>query len=77
MEAEKSKKTMRNSWFDHVAKTRKKMSKGLEKPVAHREAMRKASESWPSEKIKLIKKQKRAARKKKVAEPINLNPGKK
>ena len=77
MEAEKSKKTMRNSWFDWVAKTRKKMSKGLEKPVAHREAMRRASESWPAQKVKLIKKQKRAAKKKKLAEPIKSNPEKK
>ena len=53
-------RTMRHAWFTHVAKTRKKMSKGLDKPVAHREAMREASASWPSKKAKLLKKAKRA-----------------
>lgn len=70
MEAEKTKKSMRHNWFDHVAKTRKKLSKGKEKLVAHREAMRAASESWPAQKLKLIKKAKRAAKKKKLSEPI-------
>jgi hypothetical protein len=64
---------MRHQWFEHVAKTRKKLSKGLKKPVAHREAMRAASESWPARKAKLIKKQKRAAKVKKLREPIELN----
>ena len=68
---EKPKKvTMRNRWFDHVKKTRKKMSKGLEKPVAHREAMRKASESWPTQKAKLIKRAKRAEKLQKLRQPI-------
>ena len=50
------KRTMRHEWFAWVAKTRKKMSKGQEKQVAHREAMRQASESWPKQKEKLLKK---------------------
>lgn len=53
------KKTMRHEWFEHVRKTRKKMSKGKDKQVAHREAMRHASASWGVQKAKLIKKAKR------------------
>ena len=53
------KRTMRHEWFTWVAKTRKKMSKGQEKQVAHREAMRQASESWPKQKEKLLKKARR------------------
>ena len=53
------KRTMRHEWFAWVAKTRKKMSKGQEKQVAHREAMRLASESWPKQKEKLLKKARR------------------
>ncbi len=69
----KEKVTMRHQWFYHVKKTRKKMSKGLEKPVPHREAMRKASESWAVQKAKLIKAAKRAAKKKKLNEPVEVN----
>ena len=50
------KKSMRNYWFDHVRKTRKKLSKGLPTPVSHREAMKKASATWPELKGKLTKK---------------------
>lgn len=69
----KEKVTMRHQWFYHVKKTRKKMSKGLEKPVPHREAMRKASESWAVQKAKLIKAEKRAAKKRKLNEPVEVN----
>ena len=66
---EKAKKvTMRHQWFEHVRKTRKKLSKGLEKQVAHREAMRKASASWGKQKEKLIRKAKREAKLKKFKE---------
>ena len=68
-----AKVTMRHQWFNHVKKTRKKMSKGQEKQVPHREAMRKASESWPIQKAKLIKAEKRAAKKRKLNEPIKGN----
>ena len=54
---------MRNSWFEHVSKTRKKLSRGKEK-ISHREAMRKASETWGEVKAKLVKKQAREKRKK-------------
>ena len=48
--------TMRNHWFDHVRKTRKKLSKGLPDLVSHRDAMKKASESWPELKVKIKRK---------------------
>lgn len=49
---------MRINWFEHVRKTRKKLSKGLKqgKLVPHREAMKAASQTWPAIKIKLAKK---------------------
>ena len=56
-------KTMRSHWFAHVAKTRKKLSKGQKKLVSHRESMRVASTKWPDMKIKLQKKLKRAEKK--------------
>ena len=36
MNTDEPKKTMRHEWFEHVRKTRKKMSKGKDKQVAHR-----------------------------------------
>ena len=49
---------MRVNWFEHVRKTRKKLSKGLKqgKLVPHREAMKAASQTWPAIKVKLTKK---------------------
>ncbi len=38
--------TMRNHWFEHVAKTRKKLTRARKQPVTHREAMREASVTW-------------------------------
>ena len=55
--------SMRQSWFEHVKKTRKKMSKGKKDQVSHREAMRIASTTWGVEKAKLVKKKEREARK--------------
>jgi hypothetical protein len=49
-------KTMRNYWFEHVRKTRKKLSKGKDKPATHREAMTQASATWPENREKLKKK---------------------
>ena len=54
--------TMRHHWFAYVAKIRKKMSKQKKAPVSHREAMREASVSWSSEKLKIKKKLARAAK---------------
>ena len=52
-------KSMRVHWFDHVAKTRKRMSRGKKDPVSHRDAMREASQSWPTVKKKITRKLKR------------------
>ena len=68
--------TMRHHWFNHVAKTRKKLTKARKEPVSHREAMREASTTWSGIKERLQKKitraKKRAARKSEVAQ----NPAK-
>ena len=58
--------SLRKEWFLYVSKTRKKMSRGCKEQVSHREAMKKASESWPKEKEKLIRRIKRE-KKQKVA----------
>ena len=68
---EPKKRTMRHEWFEHVRKTRKKMSKGKDKQVAHREAMRQASESWPKQKEKVLKKKRRLEKQKKFREPLD------
>ena len=54
--------SMRRSWFDHVSKVRKKLSKG-KNVCTHRQAMAAASETWPSVKEKLMKKKAREDRK--------------
>ena len=53
---------MRQLWFDHVSKTRKKMST-KKKPCSHREAMKTASTTWPDIKAKIERKRAREARK--------------
>tara|TARA_B100000809_G_scaffold22982_1_gene20162 strand:- start:228 stop:446 length:219 start_codon:yes stop_codon:yes gene_type:complete len=55
---------MRSAWFEHVRKTRKKLSKGKKEPVSHRVAMQQASSTWPKEKEKVLRAQKRVQRKK-------------
>ena len=59
--------TMRNHWFAHVAKTRKRLQKASKGSISHRDAMREASTSWVTEKEKVRKKiaraEKAAARK--------------
>ena len=57
-------KSMRQHWFEHVRKTRVRMSKKKKEPVSHRDAMKEASVSWPKEKAKIERAQKRAAKKK-------------
>ena len=52
----------RKEWFNYVAKTRKKLST-KKKPCSHKEAMAKASITWPKEKAKLERKAKREAKK--------------
>ncbi len=51
--------SLRKDWFEHVRKTRKKLSKGKKTQVEHREAMKTASVSWPKEKERILKKRKR------------------
>jgi len=70
---------MRVNWFDHVRKTRKKLSKGMKgKLVSHREAMKSASQSWPNLKAKLVKKIERQRKKQiKLAVETPLKPQKK
>ena len=48
--------SMRVHWFDHVRKVRKKLTRETKLAVTHREAMQKASVSWPEIKEKLIRK---------------------
>ena len=52
---------MRKLWFDHVAKTRRKMQR-TNKGATHRDAMKEASVTWPKEKVKIQNKQKREQR---------------
>ena len=58
---------MRVQWFEHVRKTRKKMSKAKE-GTTHQAARREASTTWPQEKEKLLKKLKRLENKEKREE---------
>ena len=56
--------TMRKEWFNFVRKIRTKMSRASKTNVSHREAMKAASAEWPKEKVKVLKRIKREARKK-------------
>ena len=58
------KRSMRSHWFDHVRKTRAKMSKGQKEKVLHRDAMKQASVSWADVKAKIQRSNKRKAKKK-------------
>ena len=51
--------SMRVHWFDHVRKIRKRLTRETKQAVTHREAMQKASVSWPEIKEKLLKKKAR------------------
>ena len=53
---------MRKMWFEHVAKTRKKLCR-TNKDTTHRQAMTAASQSWPAEKVKILNRIRRAKRK--------------
>ena len=52
---------MRRSWFDYVAKIRKKGNRG-KKTMSHAQAMKIASATWPKEKKRLERKLKAANR---------------
>ena len=63
---------MRNLWFEHVAKTRKKIGT-KKKPCSHREAMRKASETWSKTKSKILRDRAKVAKSKpEVVAPSQL-----
>ena len=49
---------MRKEWFEHVRKTRKKLSK-KDNPCSHVEAMKKASVTWADVKVKVLKRKRR------------------
>ena len=49
---------MRSEWFEHVRKTRSKMST-KKNPCSHRDAMRKASETWQKTKSKILRRRAR------------------
>ena len=53
---------MRKKWFEHVAKTRKKMCR-TKKETTHRQAMTAASQSWPAQKVKIMNRIRREKRK--------------
>ena len=59
---------MRNLWFEHVAKTRKKIGT-KKKPCSHREAMRKASETWSKTKSKILRARAKVAKSKPAVVP--------
>ena len=55
--------SMRKEWFNWVAKTRKKMQRGVKERVTHRAAMKGAALTWPKEKLKILNRRKREERK--------------
>ena len=55
-------RNMRQLWFDHVAKTRTKLSRGKKEKATHRAAMVAASSTWPKEKAKITKRRERESR---------------
>tara|TARA_B100000029_G_scaffold362707_1_gene355724 strand:- start:672 stop:899 length:228 start_codon:yes stop_codon:yes gene_type:complete len=69
---------MRRSWFDYVAKIRKKGNRG-KNTMTHAQAMKVAAETWPKEKKRLERKLKAAHRisgpnkesKKEAKKPLN------
>ena len=65
-------KTMRNHWFEHVAKTRKKLSRGKKETITHRVAMTEASQTWPSVKKKILNKIKRSQKNPKATGVVKL-----
>ena len=67
-----TKKTMRNHWFDHVRKTRKKMSRGKKVQCSHRDAMVEASTTWPTMRKKVLNKTKRTQKKQKSDGVVKL-----
>ena len=50
---------MRKAWMEWVAKTRKRGNRGKGNTMSHREALKAAAVTWPKEKAKIIRRQKR------------------
>jgi len=63
--------SLRKQWFEHVKKTRKKLSR-KNAPCSHVDAMKKASETWPAVKQKILRKRKREAKKQAPAKKIKV-----
>ena len=63
--------SLRKQWFEHVKKTRKKLSR-KNAPCSHVDAMKKASETWPAVKQKILRKRKREAKKQPPAKKIKV-----
>ena len=63
--------SLRKQWFEHVKKTRKKMSR-KNAPCSHVDAMKKASEAWPAVKQKILRKRKREEKKQAPAKKIKV-----
>ena len=63
--------SLRKDWFEHVKKTRKKLSR-KNAPCSHVEAMKKASETWPAIKQKILRKRKREAKKAPAVKKIKV-----
>ena len=63
--------SLRKQWFEHVKKTRKKMSR-KNAPCSHVDAMKKASETWPAVKQKILRKRKREEKKQAPAKKIKV-----
>ena len=53
---------MRKEWFKFVAVIRKRLSRKKKVAVSHRDAMKEAALLWPKEKVKLLNRQKREAK---------------
>lgn len=58
-----SQPSMKSMWFDHVSKTRKKMSKGKQ-TCTHQNAMKAASTTWPAIRNRIEKKRLKEAKRK-------------
>ena len=58
---------MRSEWFEHVRKTRAKLST-KKNPCAHRDAMRKASETWQKAKSKILRRRAKEQKSQRVKE---------
>ena len=60
---------MRKAWMDWVAKTRKKGNRGKGNVMTHRQALKAAAVTWPKEKAKILRRQKRICKKQSAPKP--------